>query len=256
MDARADNPRAVTGGNNPPTFKETMAEKYGSVFAALEPLADMADEAPEKITGPDELAKVSDIVRGARKLFNEVEEIRTKEKQPFLDGGKEVDGFFGAKKEAIKRVVDAMQKRADVYQAEVDAAARREAARKAGEAQEEADRQRAIAEAEVARNRPVAAANHAEKAADAQRTADTAAAATQASAADVTRLRTDGGTTSATTEWLFEIEDYAKVDLNAVRAYIPRERVEMAIKGFLKINKNMVPLAGILIFSRTKAIIK
>ncbi len=253
MDARADNPRAVVGGNNPPTFRETMAERYGSVFAALNPLADLADEAPETITSADELAKVSDIVRAARKLFNEVEEIRTREKQTFLDGGKEVDGFFGMKKDAIKRVAAAMQRRADAYQAEVDRLARVDAARKAKEAQEEADRQRAIAEAEAARNRPQAAAKHEERAAEAQRTAETAAATTQASAADVTRIRTESGTTSATTEWLFEIEDYSKVDLNAVRAYIPRERVELAIRGFIKVNRDTQALAGVRIFPKIKA---
>jgi hypothetical protein len=249
-------PRFGIGGNNPPTFKETMAEKYGSVFAALEPLADMADEAPEKITGPDELARVSDIVRAARKLFNEVEEIRTREKQPFLDGGKEVDGFFGLKKDAIKRVVDAMQKRADAYQAEVDRLARMEAARKAAEAENEAKRQRGIAEAEAARGRIHAAHKHEERAQEAEHRAEQAVAATQVSAADLTRVRSEGGTTSATTEWLFEVEDYAAVDLNAVRAYIPRERVELAIRGFIKINKNQVPLAGVRIFQKTKAIIR
>lgn len=246
-------PRLGIGGNNPPTFKETMAEKYGSVFAALEPLADMADEAPEKIAGPDELSRVSDIVRAARKLFNEVEEIRTKEKQPFLDGAREVDGFFSTKKDAIKRVVDAMQKRADAYQAEVDRLARAEAARRAREAQEEADRQRALAAAEAARNRPLAAHGHTAKAEIAEARAEDAAAALQASAADVTRIRSEGGTTSVTTEWLFEIEDYSKVDLNAVRAYLPRERVELAIRSFIKINKDTVPLAGVRIYPKVKA---
>lgn len=248
-------PRLGVGGNNPPTFKETMSEKYGSVFAALEPLADLADEAPEKITGPDELAKVSDIVREARRLHGEIEEIRKKEKQPLLDETTKLDAYFTARKAPVKRVWDAMQKLADAYQAEVDRLARAEAARKVREAQEEADRQRAIAEAEAARNRPQAAAKHAEKAAEAIRAVESATSFATQSAAEVTRLRTEGGTTSATTEWLFEIEDYAKVDLNAVRAYIPRERVEMAIKGFIKMNRGTVPLAGVRIFPKVKAVI-
>jgi hypothetical protein len=146
-----------------------------------------------------------------------------------------------------------MQERANAYQAEVDRKARAEAAKRAQEAQEEAERQMAISAAEAARNRPQAAASHAEKAADAQRSAETAAAVTQASAADLTRVRTDTGTTSGQTDWLFEIEDYSKVDLNAVRAYIPRERVELAIRGFIKINKDQVKLAGVRIYPKVKA---
>lgn len=253
MDARADNPRAVAGHNQPPTFAETMAEKYGSVFAALEPLADLADEIPETLAGPDDLSKASNIVREARRLWSEIESFRVGEKQPHLDAGREIDRYFTARLAAVDRVRAAMQKRADAYQAEVDRLARLEAQRKAREAQAEADRQAAIAAAEAARNRPQAAAKHEEKAAEAQRTADTAAAATQASAADVTRLRTESGTTSATTEWAFEITDYSKVDLNAVRAYIPRERVELAIRGFIKINKDQTPLSGVRIYPKVKA---
>lgn len=241
------------GHNQPPTFRESMQEKYGSVFAALEPLADMADETPERISGPDELSRVSDIVREARRLHGEIEEIRVTEKQPFLDGGKEVDTYFAARKAAVKRVWDAMQKLADDYQAAVKAEADRRAREEERKAREEAKRQADLAAAEAARNRPQAAESHMRKSEEMATRAEEALTATQASAADVTRLRTDTGTTSATTEWLFEITDYAAVDLNAVRAYIPRERVELAIRGFIKVNRDKQPLAGVKIYPKVKA---
>lgn len=244
------------GGNNPPAFAETMLDKYGSVFAQLEPIADLADEAPEKIADADGLAKVSDIVREARKLHAEIEEIREREKRPHLDAGTEIDRYFAVRKAAVKRVWDAMQRRADEYQQAVRDAIVKKAQEDARKAQEEADRQRAIAEAEAARNRPQAAATHMRKSEEMATRAEEALSAQQASAADVTRLRTDTGTTSATTEWLFEIVDYSKVDLNQIRAYIPRERVEMAIKGFIKINKDQTPLSGVRIYPKTKAVIR
>lgn len=256
MDARADNPRAVAGDNRPPTFREEMSEKYGSVFAALEPLADMADEAPEKITGPDELDRASNIVRDCRKLWKEIDEARDKEKRPHLDAEREIDAFFKTRMAAVKRVQDTMQARADAYQAEVDRLARAKALAEARAAEAEAKRQSDLAAAEAARNRPQAAATHMRKSEEMATRAEEALFAQQASAADVTRIRSEGGTTSATTEWLFEITDYQSIDLNVLRAYIPRERIEMAIKALLKVHKNTVPVAGVRIFQKTKAVIR
>lgn len=246
------NPRAVIGGNNPPpdTFPERMKEKYGSVFDSLEPLAELADEQPAALADDAGLSKVGDIIREVRRLFKEIEDIRKKEKDAFLRGGREIDDYFTLRKDAVKRVWDAMQALADDYQDRKKKAEAERLKAAADAAHKEALRLREQAQTEQT-------AQSAEQANEASARADemTSKAATS-TPADLTRVRTDNGTTSATEKWTYLIEDWSAIDMNVLRPFIPRERVEAAIQSYANFHKEKSAIAGVKFFTKTKAVVR
>jgi hypothetical protein len=252
--AIAENPRAIIGANQPPPLRDILAENHAGLIAEIDPLAERANAAPKDIAGDSDITAIGDIVVDARKLSRRLDQAREAEKRPHLEAGREIDGYFKAMVERVDRIAAVLQKRADDYQR-----ARAEEARRAREAEarrirEEEERQRRIAEEEAARNRPVAAEKHQAKAEQAADRAAEVEASAQASAADLTRVRSETGTVaSARTSWNFEITDYSAVPLEKLRPYLARADVEKAIRSFVRVNKGAEQLAGIRIFEDIKA---
>lgn len=250
------NPRAVPGDNNPPPIRDILAEKHGHAIQDLEAIATRANAAPKEIKDDADLVAVSTIVSDARALVKKLDSARTAEKEPYLSGGREVDGYFREQTDRLDRIVNALTMRATEYQRAKAAEARRLAEEKERAEREEADRQRRIADEEAARSRPIAAAKHEAKAEAAEDRAAEAAAKAQTAAADTTRVRAAGVTVSARTEWTFEITDWNRIDLNALRPHFKREDVEKAIRQYVRNNKGSAPLAGVRVYEDVKANIR
>jgi len=245
---------ATIGHNNPPPLKDIFAESYAELLGAIEPLAEQANAAPKEIESDADLLLVGQIVVDASKLGKQLEAARKKEKQPFDDAGKEVQAFFNPLKERIERIASTLEARATAYQRKVADEARRRAEEEARMAREEADRQREIARKAEEANRAKTAAKHEDRAEEAEQRAFEAETAAQASAADLTRVRGTSGTLATSrTEWAFEVEDYNKIPLETLRPYLARTDVEKAIRSFVRVNKNLSPLAGVRIFEDVRA---
>lgn len=245
---------ATIGHNNPPPLREILAEKFAPTAREIDALAERANGAPREITNEEQYGAVGDIAVQARKLSKSIDEKRKAEKEPYLQGGRDVDAFFGTLIDRVKRIADTLQQRADAYaraKADEERRRRQEEARKA-EAEEQ--RQREIAAKEAERNRPTSAAKHEDKAeAAAERVAEAQAAAS-VKAAELTRTRSATGTVaSARTNWDFEITDINVIPLNELRPFIKREHIEQAIRQFVRINKGSAALTGVRVFESTKA---
>lgn len=250
--ALAENPRAVMGGNRPPSMRQILTEKHAAILAEVEDIAGRASDAPKKIASEEDIGKVGDIVKASRLLVKNLDTARKEEKEPHLTAGREIDGFFGAQAERLDRVTRVLQQRADEFQRERAAEERRKREEEARKAREEQDRQRDLARKAEEANRAAAAAKANDRAERAEVKAVQADARAQDSAADMTRVRTEQGTVVTTkTTWDFEITDFAGVSLEALRPYLPRADVEKAIRTFVRVGGR--DLAGVRIFEKQTA---
>ena len=130
-----------TGHNHPP--------------AAADQFKFQIDSLKERIAAFPEITKdnsgdANDLIRLCGNLSREIDAHRKKEKQPFLDAGREIDGTFNPLVRDAKIAPDALKARLSEYLREQERIAQ-EAARKAAE---EAERVRIEAEAEKAVSMP------------------------------------------------------------------------------------------------------
>jgi hypothetical protein len=256
--------------NNTPTLyvghnKMPLAELLPIATAVFQPdvdaLAKRADTAPRIVTGRADMDVASALVKDAKALFKKIETARKEMKQPFLDGGKLVDGHYGDLTERLDRIATTFQKAADAFTAQ----------------QVEQERQRRLAEAERIRQEEAAARELAEAANEAGKApmAETMGAMADAaayearqiereatgSAADLVRsVTSDGVLTSAKTQWDYAILDFAAVDLDVLRPYLKRDAIEAAIRMAIRQGVRPIdgrqPIRGVQIFQDVKAVIR
>ncbi len=262
---RDDAPPPI-GHNNPPLefparrdplVTDDLSKHLAEVYTLLlnneiEPLAKRANAAPQKITSDEDLKIWADIAVDARKLKQKIDTLRDNEKKPFWNAGKKVDAFFNPTIERAGRIFDAGEEKATAYDRQKKADAR---------AAQEAETRRLAEEAAARQAAAATAAEFGDDAAAQEHTAAAAAADEQLTQAqneppqDVdTRVRSDSGTVaSSKTEWKFEIADYAKVDLNALRAFIPPKEIDKAVRALLRIQKDAAKVEGIRFYEEDKA---
>lgn len=255
-----ENPRAVIGGNNPPPLAAILEEKSAGIRDEVAKLASMANRWPKteagalmKIETEEDLEAAADLVKSARTIAKRATEMRVAEKQPFLDGGREVDAFFGAITARLDRIGGAFQALANTFANERAAAERRRREDEAKRLREEEDRARAAAEAA---KRP---ATVEKRTAEADAAAELAADAEAFAAAPVTDLVTPtvssaGVKAAAKTEWTFEITDPATIDLEPLRYLIKRDAIDNAVKQFVKNGGRQ--LRGVRIFEKVVTAIR
>ena len=80
-------------------------------------------------------------------------------------------------------------------------------------------------------------------------------AAAASSAADLTRSRVGGVTTSAKVNWTFRIDDYTAAisPLGAIGPYLKKEHLEGALMSMVRIQKQSAVWPGVSFFEDTKA---
>lgn len=246
---------AGLGHNQPPevTLADRLKEAHAATFAKLEALAELANGAPKEVATDQQAADIAQIAADAGDLRRDLDEIRKAEKEPFLTGGREVDGLFREPIERAERIDKALMGRVTNYnkaKAARELAAQQERERSEREA---ADTARKAAEEAAAAGRTEDAMAELETAVHHEDKADDIAQAAP-SVADTTRIHTEGGVTVSTKkEWTFEITDTTKIDLNALRDFIKPDAIEAALRAFVKINKGTRQIAGVRIFEDMKA---
>lgn len=175
MSMPADNPRAVTGGNNPPDYAKLETERleveYVGYTNTLTGLKTDEEALPEEITDDTTALRAGGIIKAARDLGTRMEETRQVEVQPHIRRQNGINAFFFGhidsiqpdKKERHIRpgLIDRIQAKISAWQAKKEAAerARLEAIR--------VERERIEREAREAEERKQAAAREAERAAQA-----------------------------------------------------------------------------------------
>lgn len=250
----AEAERVVTRGDNKPPLKERLALDYQSLVDQAQAVAERANALPKVIASDADLGPIGGVVKDARRLKSDAEAAHKTEKAPHLQAGRDVDAFFAIVTDRMKRVIDALEERATIWQRAKEAEERRRREEEARKLREEEEHKRQVAAAEAERNRHTAAAK---KEAEAEQIADKAAmaeAAAQAPAADLTRVRSDDGSlATTTTKWGSEIVDYDAIDLNQLRHHFARADVEKAIRAYVKVHRNSRPIAGVRIFADTRA---
>jgi hypothetical protein len=191
-------------------IKENLTERHPDVVKRSAELSGMLARAPKEVDNEDDANKLSEAVRQCTAFIKIATETRVKEKEPYLAGGRAVDGFFTNLIDAVQKTKNALLSVRTAYDVAVERAARLAREEEARRAREEADR--AAREAAEAAERGRAVAATAERAAVAEQRAEETQAAAKVTSAELTRTRTNTGvTTSLRSEWVGEIEDVKAV---------------------------------------------
>ncbi|WP_340152037.1 hypothetical protein [uncultured Sneathiella sp.] len=250
------------GHNNPPTdediLRDTLVENNVDLVDRVEALMDSMTRTPA-VVGADNAGAVGDFIKQLSAANKEATARRVATKEPYLAGGRVVDGFFkglGGKVEDAKKDMEArLNIHLRVVAAEERAAREEEASIQREEA-ERAAKEAADKAAAMVTDADVDAAVEAETNA-AQAAADSAKAAAEATAkaADLSRTRGDHGSVSSLrTFWTFSDVERATIDLEVLRHHIPEEALEKAVRSFVKAGGR--ELAGARIFEDTKTVVR
>lgn len=255
----AEDARHGIGGNSPPpefwlsllidSLPDRLAADHAAAIAAkIAPIAERANAMPVDFTTDDDLAKATDIANDAADAWDALDAQRKAEKELFKRGGEIVDDFHRDPLARLKRIKDAFIDRATKYT--------REKKRKAeADAQAERDRLARIAEENRIAAEAAAAFGDDDEAKKRTQIAETVEARVEDVAPEKTEpVRASGGGTAGTKkEWTFEIEDFQKVDLNAIRAFVAPDAIEKALAKMAKQQKHLAKVEGVRFFEDEKA---
>ena len=242
-------------------IRENLAEQFRELAERAQQLLAAELRVPTEVPDDDTAGKVSDFVKQITACTKSAETHRTAAKQPHLDAGKTVDGFFKAISDPLDRLKARLGDRLTAYLRKKEAKAREERLATERLAQAEAQKARAAAAEAEAKAQTPAQLDHAIVAAATAQMA-TADAALASKAADVkpaelSRTRGDlGAVSSLRTFWDFKDFHPAGItedDFHALHAHVPTAAWEQAIRSFIKATRGKETLACCTIFENTKA---
>lgn len=183
-------------------IKTNLTERHPDVVKRSGELAGMLERAPKAVDNEADANKISEAIRQCTAFVKIATETRVKEKEPYLAGGRAVDGFFANLIDAVDKTKKVLLSVRTSYDVAVESEARRQREEAARIQREEADRQAAVARS----------AQQKDRAAVAEVVAQEAEEAALAKPAELTRTRTDTGVvTSLRREWRHRITDAKKV---------------------------------------------
>lgn len=207
----------------------------------------------------DEMAgKFADMVKLIGAAIKASEAGRTAKKEPFLEGGRAIDGFYKKRiSDPLLKIKASVEERLGVYlcaKADREKRVREEAERVAREA-ERAAQEAARQAAEAMQNeRDLAAALDAQHRADEAAVASVAASkAAAAKPAEMARTRGETSLGTLQTWWDFDPVSLsrAELDLEALRQHLPTDALDKAIRSFIKAGGR--DLRGVRIYERREA---
>lgn len=254
LDTPAD-PRLRIGGNQPP-LADVLKEETAALIARKDELLGAVGRVPEAITDETTAGRVADLIRLMLKCKQQAQKDHRARKEPFLEGGRLVDGAYKAITDPLDRAKSGVEAKLTVYQRAVAEEERRAREAEARRQTEEAARQRREAEAAAAKletEDDLDAAITAEEIAR-QAAADAAIAqrATTVKAAELGRARGEFGSVASLTTFIdFKDLDRATIDLDALRSYLDITAIEKAIR--LYIRSGARSLRGCAIFENSQS---
>ena len=256
------------GHNLPPADADALLTRLTETHAGLierrDELLRSIKRAPTNIEeGDEDLAgKMADFVSGQIDNFiKRAKATHHDEKEPYLTGGRTVDGFMHSLIDDIEAGKTKLNRVRKKYADEKAARERREREEAARLEREEADRKRREADEAAAKaqtDADLAAAVAREEEAD-QADKDTLAAEKAAAAkpAELGRTRgTHGGMTSLKQFWDFRDLDRDSINLEALRQHLTTDALEKAVRSWINANKDGLKvgtkLPGVDIFENTR----
>lgn len=256
---------AAMGHNLPPappspeTIADLLRDENADLLKRREELLAAALRVPATIDDDETVGRVSDFIKQMTACAKAADSRRTGAKEPYLAGGRAIDGFFKAITDPLDKAKRDVEARVTVYlrrKAEEERQRRAEEERRAREAAEAARREAAERERVMAEEADLDAAIEANRrAAEAEADRIRAEQAAHAKAADLSRTRGDfGSVASLRTETVFEDLDRQALDLEALRPYLPVDGLEKAVRAFIKAGGR--ELRGVRIFERQVAAVR
>lgn len=254
----------VEGSNLPPrdlltgdALREQLRDDNLALLERRDKLLAAAERAPEVIDDEDTAQKVSDFVKQLTALVKAAEAKRVDAKEPYLEGGRGIDGFFKSISDPVGKAKWRVEQVLAVFLRAKEERARREreeAARLAREEQERKARAAWELGQKIRDEQELADAIAAEKAAKtATAEAEKAQKAADAKPAELSRTRGDyGAVASLRTYWTFRDLDRAQLDLEALRAHLPADCLDKAVRSFVAAGGRS--LAGVVIYETSDEI--
>lgn len=256
---------ATLGDNNPPpdllvgdALRFELETNNASLVKRRDEL--LAAEARIPAIEDDDVAqRVTDFVKQVAAAAKAADTARVGAKEPYLEGGRTVDGFFKHISDPLLDLKKRVEGKLTKYLREKEAAERRRREEEARLAREEEDRlRREREEAERAvRDQQTLDNAIAAETAEQQAAADTVNAEKAAAAkpAELSRTRGEyGGLSSLRTEWTFADLDREEIDLEALRHHLTVDGLEKAVRSFVKAGGR--ELRGVRIFQDTRAVVR
>lgn len=257
--------RLGIGGNQGPpllllgeTLREQLVDAGADLLRRKNELVAAAARMPA-ITDEISAAMVTDFIRQLSAAAKAADGRRIAAKEPYLEGGRGVDGFFQAIMHPLVTAKKDAEARLGAYMREKEAKARRareiaaQLEREAAEAKRrEAERQAA----EIANARSLDDAIAAERNAQiAEAQATKAQKEAEVKPAELSRVRGEfGGLGSLRTQWTFNGIDRDKLNLEELRYHFPQDGLERAIRSFIKAGGR--ELAGTEIYETHQAVVR
>lgn len=245
---QAGDGRTITrADNNPPSLValliEQLGETYGLEFAKVDPVRARANATEQKIESDEQLATWTGIYTDANTLFKQLDAARLNEKRP-LEAA--VNETFQKHTEPLSKIMAWVKDKADAYNREK---VRKQRAAEAAEAARLAEVERQAREAATIAAEFQDTETTLEQVAKVYEAQQQAQTAEPVKTADVARVRSEGGGLStAATVWKFRVDDYSKVDLNALRNLIPAAEIDKAIGKVVKLQKGATKIDGVTVY--------
>jgi len=221
-----------------------LTDRNADLIARRDELLAGVDRAPEKIEDEDMSRKVTDFAKQVKTARKTGESRRKDDKEPHLEAGRTVDGFYKAEiTDPLDKAVKTLESRLTVYQRTKMEAERRRREEEARKAAEEAKAREEALQTEEDLDSAIAAE---EQAKEAER-------ATQAKPAELGQVRGDYGVSSMRANWTFEIT--GPVDLEVLRPYFTQDAIDKAIRAAIKDGVRDPAIRGVRIFKDFKAVV-
>lgn len=255
----------LVGHNHPPPdlltgdeLRAKLQDDHEALIARRDELLAAEARIPA-IDNEDAARKISDFIKQISAAAKAADGARIAAKEPFLEGGRGVDGFFRAISDPLANMKRNIEQKLTGYlrAKEAEERKRREEAERL--AREEAERAQREAEERAAAMRDQSSLDSALASEQAANVAAAdlvkAEAAANVKAAELSRTRGEyGAVASLRTSWVFEGIDRETIDLEALRQHIPSAALESAIRSFIKAGGRK--LAGTRIFETTTAAVR
>lgn len=244
-----EDPIAGVGHNKPP-LNEVLADEHRDLIKQIDELLTKAVTAPAVVASPEHKSSIGELVVPMARLIKKLDDTRAEAVRPHLQAQRETNGWFNDHAARISRVKTDLEGRATAYDNKVLEEERQRREQELARAREEEERQ-ATAAREAAASGDLAAAAAADEKAEEASFAAAALEGPAPKAADVTRVRSGGVTSSSRTEWKGEITDIDKLDVLKLRPYLKRADLEKALNAYVRTGGR--ECAGAVIKEETKA---
>lgn len=246
------------GHNNPPSdieiLQERLTENNKDAFDRTNKLLADAEQLPDACydESAEQFTETIKRLMACDKFLNAQ---REKEKEPFLAGGRAVDGFFNVWREKVSNAKTKLSRVLTVYQQQ-----KANEERAAREAQAKLLREKAEREIAEARRLEEAkatelATSRLEQAVITEQQAQKVEASAQVKPAELHRSRgSQGQVASLRTVWKGEIVNRKELDIESIRDHIPLDALERALSSFVRAGGR--ELRGAKIYSHEESVVR